>query len=118
MGQSLTREQAQRQAARLDASPTIAPRTEEGLTELVDCLLRCCQNEEHARTVITQLLDGVPRLQSLTAEIVAIAAATRKRAALPPGCEICQGAPWLMGGQNGAVRCSCARGEALRKGIA
>jgi hypothetical protein len=112
MGQGLTRGQAQKQASRIDACPALAPKTQEGCTELVETIMRHCQNEEHAKLVITRLLDGVSRVQVLTAEIAAIAHATRKREPLPLGCKVCNGAPWIFE-PDGAKRCGCARGQAL-----
>lgn len=32
---------------------------------------------------------------------------------LPPGCAVCCGAPHIIGSSGGAMRCTCARGQAL-----
>jgi hypothetical protein len=57
----------------LNAAPALAPRTEGGCIEIVDCLMRHCQSDQHAECVITELLETAVRLQNLVAELVAIA---------------------------------------------
>ena len=114
-------EWAERQAARLDAAPALAPKTQQGRDEVIDCLVRNCRNEDEARRVITAVLDGVCRCQNLTAEIAAIAREIRSPEQLPPGCAACKVGPGLWApfvttehpGGFGSARCTCPRGKWL-----
>ena len=112
----MTRDQAAKQADRINACPAMAPKTKQGGAEIVDCIMRCCSDEDHARLVVTQLLDTVQRFQSLTAEIAIIAHTTRKQQPLPEGCDLCHNAYWVdePGFLSVFARCTCARGRALR----
>jgi hypothetical protein len=114
MEKRLARHDAKRQAARIDACPALAPQTDEGRNEVTECLMRNCQDAEHARLVVTRLLDDVLECQNLTAEIAIIAQATRKQDPLPPGCNRCKGEPFIGGPDGLWTRCTCARGQALR----
>ncbi len=124
---TLTRELARKEAARLQASPMLAPQSDEGRREIVDCLMRHCTDEEHARAVMTELLDSVERPQSITAEIATIARKTLHRDCPPPGCHLCcMGEDPITGavrwashvsvdvrGYPCARRCTCQRGRWL-----
>lgn len=106
-------EWASREAARLDGAPALAPRTRAGCIEVVHVLARHCTDAQHARRVISTVLDSVQRCQNLVAELVRIASETKKRPELPSGCSACNGEPWIM--VDGlATRCKCARGQALK----
>ena len=123
----LTRDHARRQANRLQACPMLAPQSDEGKREVVDCLMRHCQSAEHAETVMTQFLDGALHVQNSIAELAAIAHASRQNDQPPPGCDLCYLGPDFSTGEvrwaahvsvdrNGlafARRCSCARGQYL-----
>jgi len=112
---------AERQAARLDAAPALAPKTKAGCDEVIDCLARNCRNEDEARHVITTVLDEIPRCQNLTAEIASIAREIRPPEQLPDGCSACEVAPGIwapfvtreLTGGFGSVRCTCPRGRWL-----
>jgi hypothetical protein len=126
MTTTLTRELARQQAARLQSSPMLAPQSDEGRREVVNILMRHCQNAEHAATVLTALLEECRDPRNLTAELVAIARNTKRKDNLPPGCDACyagedlDGAPsWLpfvtvqIRGYSAGRRCACARGQWL-----
>lgn len=121
----LTREKAQEQAARLMANPMLAPQSKEGKKEIVDCLLRHCQGEEHAADVMTRFLDTARDPRNLTAEIAAMARETQTAEEAPAGCFGCEIGEdpntgemrWAShvprdgkGGISCAVRCECDRG--------
>jgi hypothetical protein len=110
----ISRASAQEQAERLEAAPTIAPRTPRGRNEIVTAIMRHCASEEHAEEVITELLDTADKWCVLTSEIRRIAFSRRKDRPLPPACDRCQGELWIPG-PNGYTRCRCARGKALRE---
>ena len=103
----------------MGANKAMLPPSEDGAREVVACLLRNCVNREHAEAVITRLLDTVPRMQSLTAEIAAIARETRGLFAGqaergPEPCDACRplGGNYAM--RDGETRrCECARGRWL-----
>jgi hypothetical protein len=123
----LTREQARKEGARLQASVMLAPQSDEGRREIVDCLLRNCQDARHAAEVITAVLDDAIRPQNLTAEIAAIARRCQHPELAPPGCDLCalgedlgtgamRWAPFVsirIRGYECAQRCTCARGRWL-----
>lgn len=124
----LTRDHARRQANRLQACPMLAPQSDEGKREVVDCLMRHCQSAEHSETVMTQFLDGALHVQNSIAELAAIAHATRQNDQPPPGCDRCYLGPDVFTGEvrwasfisvdrrdglSSAHRCSCARGQFL-----
>jgi len=127
---TLTREVARQQAARLQSSPMLAPQSGIGRSEIVDCLLRHCQDAQHCSDVMTTLLDAIVDPKNVTAEIAAIAGRTRRADQAPPGCERCcagedvaTGAmTWLpfvhvkIKGYSCGRRCSCARGRWLAEG--
>lgn len=126
----LSRTEAQSQARRLQSSPMLAPQSDEGRKEIVDCLMRNCLDVEHASRTMTHLLDNATDPRNLTAELRAAAEATRNvPQALPDGCPRCNLEPdpitkaprWMAhvpGERNGyscAVRCDCARGRWLAR---
>ncbi len=123
---TLTRELARQQAARLQSSPMLAPQSDEGRREVVNVLMRHCQNAEHAEMVMTALLEECRDPRNLTAELVAIARNTKRKEDLPAGCDACSagndldGVPsWLpfvvveINGYSSGRRCTCARGRWL-----
>lgn len=122
----LTREFARKQAARLQSNPMLAPQSEEGRTELVDCLMRHCQDDEHCVRTMTAFLENVRKIEgAMTAELVTWARETIDYGQPPPGCEHCRIGEDLAGvmqyhthvtgmranGTTFATRCSCARGH-------
>lgn len=120
----LTREIAQAEAARLQSSVMLCPQSKEGRAEIVDCLLRNCQDAEHARRTMTQLLDNALEVKgALTAWIANFARAGLSPEQPPPGCSRCDAGPqWPDGaqgwsafvsarGRNGVERCDCERGQ-------
>lgn len=123
----LTRESARRQAMRLQSSALLAPKSDEGRTEIIDCIMRHCQSAEHAELVMTAVLDGSIDVKNMTAEIAAVAKRTRKAEVPPNGCERCaidpdintgesRWSPYVSVSRNGcafARRCDCARGRWL-----
>jgi len=123
----LTREQAQRVAARIAAAPALLPQTAEGRTELVDAILRHCSDADHAKNVMTEVLDGALKPVNLVAEIAMIAGRTRRPDQPPPGCQQCdvgedittgatRWSPFVhvqIRGYSAARRCDCARGRWL-----
>lgn len=125
----ITRESAQKQAKRLMACPALAPQSDEGKREVVDCLMRHCQSPEHAAEVMTAFLDTAIDPRNITAELASIARQSRLDDALPTGCPACTlepdeatGAPryasHVTGERNGydiAARCKCPRGISLKE---
>jgi hypothetical protein len=126
----LTRQDAQKQAKRLQACPMLAPQTDEGRKEIVDCLMRHCQSAEHAETVMTRFLDEALHVNgAVTAWLAATAGQTRQADQPPPGCRQCWLGPDLSTGevrwaahisvQRGeysfATRCDCERGQWLQR---
>ena len=116
MGQDLDQDAVKRQVLRLSASPALAPREVDGWMELTECCLKHCDNEAHVKRAITLLLEETRHCQNLVAELMAAIADTRNAAVLPPGCDVCHGEPWVST-PNGAARCTCARGQALKRGM-
>lgn len=123
----LTREVAREQAARLQASVMLAPQSDVGRSEIVECLLRNCSDREHAEQTMTLVLDNARDIRNLPAEIASIAQRTRNPGQPPPGCEQCTlgedretGArkwlPYVSRDYKGyafAGRCTCDRGKWL-----
>ena len=131
MGQSmkLTRQDAQQQAKRLQSCPMLAPQSDEGRKEIVDCLMRHCQSAEHAQAVMTQFLDEAIHVQGpVTAWLAASARQTRKSDQAPTGCARCWLGPDFNTGEvrwaahvstdrdgiSFAMRCDCERGQWLK----
>jgi hypothetical protein len=127
---TLSRSDAQAQGRRLQASPALAPQSEDGRKEIVDCLLRNCVDVEHARRTMTYLLDNCEDPRNLTAALRSAAESTRNvQQALPDGCDRCRLDPdpqtkaprWMAhvpedrGLVSCAVRCDCARGQWLSR---
>lgn len=115
---NLSRTNAAAQARRLQANPALAPQSDEGRREVVDCILRHCIDVEHAARTMTQVLDSAADARSLTAEISAAAAATRVIAFdLPTPCQSCPDGDWVRidrAGISSVARHDCPRGIALR----
>ena len=125
----LTRAEAQKQARRLQSAPMLAPQSDDGRKEIVDCLLRHCADAAHDQRAMTRVLDGTLDPRNLTAEIAAAAAESRSVPVveLPPGCARCTLDPDLITGaaryashisEPGELydvsrRCDCARGRSL-----
>ena len=125
----LTREHARKEGSRLQSCPMLAPQTNEGRREIVDCLMRHCQSEEHATSVMTEFLDTAVNIKgTLTSWLAAIALRTRVPDDIPPGCDRCYLGPdmstgevrWaahvsfdLPSGYTASRRCTCDRGRWL-----
>jgi hypothetical protein len=127
----LTRDHARAQAARLQANPILAPQSDAGRTELIDCLMRNCQSSEHCAAAMTALLDGsieFPReMETTTARLAFCARRLQIAETAPAGCDRCYLGPdvttgeirWyahVPGERNGytyAARCDCERGKWL-----
>jgi len=80
------------------------------LVERLHCLAK---DHQHARAMIDRWLEtrtAAPKV----ADLVSLASETRTAQALPAGCASCGGEYWVVG-PNGATRCNCARGSALRQ---
>jgi len=126
--QKLTREYARAQVQRLLANPMIAPQSDEGAREIIDCLMRHCETAEHAQATMTIFLDQTPEPRNVTAELASAAQRALNGPILPPGCEACAYKDPLTGvtlyyshlaidgaGKYSAVvRCTCARGKLLQ----
>lgn len=127
----LTRDEAQKQAKRLMANPILVPQTKDGMTEVINCLMRNCQDGPHCAETMTALLDGsveFPRdLETTTARLSYAARRLQQPEVAPAGCDRCYLGPdvttgeirWyahVPGERNGysmAVRCGCERGAWL-----
>ncbi len=124
----LERKEAQTQAKRLQSCPMLAPQTDDGRKEIVDCLMRHCQSVEHAVAVMTQVLDDALEVKGpITAWIASIARRTQHAEVAPDGCWRCEIGPdvetgemrWAVHvptewkGYTCAGRCSCVRGRWL-----
>jgi hypothetical protein len=125
---NLIRPDATKEAKRLQACPALAPQSDEGRKEIVDCLMRHCEDYGHASRTMTHVLDNCPEPRNLLAEIKAAAVETlHMPESVPDGCDHCRLEPdpithkprWMAhvpGERNGysmAVRCACARGKWL-----
>jgi hypothetical protein len=83
---------------------------------LIDRLHRYADDHAHARAIIDRWLEDSPVAPKVS-DLLRYAVKTRAEAAretLPNGCAVCSGEPWVIG-PDGAVRCSCARGQALAR---
>lgn len=122
---TLTRRQAQKEAKRLVVNPALSPQTEDGVKEIIDCLMRHCEDQNHAERAITRFLDTAGDNRNLTAELTAAAKATGDVEPPPPGCLNCMvdledGFYYLShivrtssSGIEFAGRCTCPRGRWL-----
>lgn len=104
----------------------LAPQTDEGRREIVDCLQRHCQNAEHAAAVMTRVLDSAMEVKGpITAWIAATARDTGAGERAPDGCWRCEIGPDVETGEmrwanhvptewkgyTCARRCLCERGK-------
>lgn len=122
---NLTREQARKQAKRLLANAMLTPQSDDGIAEIIDCLMRHCNTAEHAGRTMTEFLDSARDPRNVTAEIAAAAERVAEPVKLPEGCDTCRYVD-----ESGATgyrphvvvanrctealgRCSCARGRTL-----
>lgn len=116
---TLTRDEARVQAKRLQVSPVLAPQSAEGRKEVVDCLMRNCEDIEHAERAMTAALDGCVDPRNFAAELAIAAKGTRKsNIVLPEPCPECPEddyVPFERNGYSGVGRHNCARGLALRE---
>ncbi len=90
---------------------------DEDLAELLaTSLIRHSDDEAHMQRMVATWIERT-RQALHPADVPGLAAQTTYRLALPPGCDVCKGDPWLVGdnaaGQACAVRCACARGQKL-----
>lgn len=124
----LSRDDARKQGKRLQSCPMLAPQTEEGVKEIIDCLMRNCQSAEHAANVMTQVLDSALEVKGpITAWIASTARQSQIADQAPAGCDQCYLGPdmdtgevrWAyhvpvdIGGYSRAARCCCQRGRWL-----
>jgi hypothetical protein len=80
---------------------------------LAERLHRVAKNHDHAKAMIDHWLDTQTEAPKV-ADIVRLAGEVQSGVErLPPGCEICCGQPFVVTDQ-GARRCTCKRGQALR----
>lgn len=80
---------------------------------LVERLHRLANSHEHARAMVERWLDtqtAAPKVADLVE--LATTVCSEPRSALPAGCDRCDGA-WFVVTDQGAARCTCARGQAL-----
>lgn len=125
---SATKEFCIKQVKRLAVAPLFRPATQQASQDWLDTLMRHCQSDGHAETVITEFLTRTLESQNPLADVVAIAERTRRIDQPPPGCWLCEIGPdvatgemrWYYhvpverkDGQTGAGRCLCARGRWL-----
>lgn len=129
MGQGLNRKDAQSQAKRLNACPMLAPQSDEGRKEIVDCLMRNCMDADHAQRTMTLFLDTSDHIHgAVTAEIAIAARQTENNSSeVPQGCRDCWSGvgpdgkdkweAWprmvLVRGYEVSARCECERGKWL-----
>lgn len=125
----LTRDQARKAMKRIFANPMLAPQSEEGTKEIIDCLIRNCRDQAHAEQTMTVFLDNAKDPRNTTAEIKAAAGVVDKEnwenETPPSGCDKCtvtdiNGERFLAHvirlsstGIEYAGRCSCVRGRWL-----
>jgi hypothetical protein len=81
---------------------------------LVDRLHNLATNHEHAKAMIDRWLE-TETVAPKVADLVRLATQLRSGPALPDGCNLCNGEPYVVVEERGAARCTCARGEALRQ---
>jgi hypothetical protein len=84
---------------------------------LVERLHGLARDHQQAKAMIDRWISGHAMAPKVS-DLVGLAAETRKIAEgpLPAGCEVCDGANWVMA-EKGMTRCSCQRGQALRRWI-
>jgi hypothetical protein len=80
---------------------------------LVRRLHGLAKDHQHAKAMISRWLE-TEVLAPKIANLVSLAAQVRIGPALPAGCDICGGQPFVVN-EFGAGRCTCARGQALRQ---
>lgn len=94
------------------------PREDVQMRSLIGALHEFSSNHDHAKTVISIFLKSSTAAPKV-ADIYRIADESRPVVRLPEGCEVCKGDPTVPvdpeNTQAGYDRCSCARGDALRK---
>jgi hypothetical protein len=80
---------------------------------LVERLHRFAKDHVHAKTMIDRWLDTQTAAPKVS-DLASLAAQVRTTSqGLPAGCDVCQGAPFVITG-DGGKRCDCPRGQALR----
>ena len=80
---------------------------------LVERLHRLAKDHQHATRMVDRWLETritTPKV----ADLVGLAAEVQTSHALPEGCGICHGEPFVFG-DRGGKRCACPRGQALRQ---
>lgn len=80
---------------------------------LVERLHRLAKDHRHAKAMIDRWLD-THTVTPKVADLVSLAAEVGISQGLPDGCDMCNGEPFVVHGQ-GATRCTCPRGQALRQ---
>jgi hypothetical protein len=80
---------------------------------LIDQLHGIADDHDHAKTMIYQWLKSSPAAPKVS-DFLRMAQETRKQDALPAGCGQCRGEPFVVQ-EDGARRCTCPRGQALRQ---
>lgn len=130
--EKLTRTQAKTQTKRLLANAMLAPQTDDGSKEIVECILRNCKDAAHAERAMTRFLDTASDPRNITAELASAAKATAVEGEAPGGCPQCELDPDVETGESrymshvireirmgtgmsyeAAVRCGCVRGRWL-----
>lgn len=66
------------QVLRLMANPMLAPQTDEGTREVIDCLMRNCAAEADCLATVTAFLDFAVNPRNITAELASIARKNRR----------------------------------------
>jgi len=81
---------------------------------LIERLHVVSANHEHAKAMINAWLTTETAAPKV-ADLVKLSKAVRRPGdtSLPPGCNACNSGYWVIT-ENGADRCQCARGQALR----
>lgn len=115
------------------AIPLIDSMTIAGKMEIVDALVRNCQNDQHVDTVLRTFQETVLEWKNPIAELVKIAKETATPDRAPDGCDRCEDPAWKhdpqrprwlphvdVYGADGTTLlrvdyCDCSRGQWLRE---
>ncbi len=86
---------------------------EDGSRELLRALMEASADDAHAKVVIDKWLKTSPK-RPTPYDIYRTADETRPPEVVPPGCDVCQGEPWIRV-EGGMARCTCAAGQWFRQ---
>lgn len=103
--------------------PLIGAMSAAGKAEIGGALRRNCRSDEHVRSVVQAFLETVSDWRNPIAEVSRLARELRPTDHPPDGCARCEIAPGIWAafvtvernGEFGSGRCTCPRGEWLKR---